>query len=142
MHQGHSLFWWTGEYRRCIEYPRLSAADCFFPGLYPVGGRGHHLRGQRHELPDRFGQGRATGGERGGGVPRLVRAHEFENRTAFYVLFRQAREMRIQVPDHLLFGLGHESEAPLVAGHTRDRATPQRPGIPARRDATPVASWV
>src|SRR4030067_131393 len=32
MHQGHSLFWWTGEYRRCIEYPRLSAADCFFPG--------------------------------------------------------------------------------------------------------------
>jgi hypothetical protein len=28
MHRGHSLFWWTGEYRQRIEYPRLSAFIC------------------------------------------------------------------------------------------------------------------
>src|SRR4030067_1084658 len=26
----HAPFWWTGEYRQRIEYPRASAADCFF----------------------------------------------------------------------------------------------------------------
>src|SRR4030065_2197351 len=26
----HAPFWWTGGYRQPIEYPRASAADCFF----------------------------------------------------------------------------------------------------------------
>src|SRR4030067_32445 len=42
MHRGHSPFWWTGEYRQRIEYPRLSAFICVhllltvFPGSTKV----------------------------------------------------------------------------------------------------------
>src|SRR4030065_624390 len=39
MRRGHSCFWWTGEYRQRIEYPRLSvssAADCFFQVIVPL----------------------------------------------------------------------------------------------------------
>src|SRR4030066_354677 len=39
MHRGHSPCWWTGEYRQCSEYPRLSAFICgrlLFPGYCPA----------------------------------------------------------------------------------------------------------
>jgi len=48
-----SPFRWAGEYRRRIEYPRLSAVDCFFQAETMAGRKNRKTARRKSKGPER-----------------------------------------------------------------------------------------
>ena len=55
------------------------------------------------------------------------------------VVHRQLVQVRVEVLDHLFFGLGDEPEAGAVAGQAGQRADRERPGVPERSEQAGAA---